>query len=204
MDSSQELFSLEYSSSEEDFEPQPCRFNIEDFPTLQIPSPFQSDFSESDSPTSPASNVTSRPETPATPLSAGSSLGGEFSLIQISSQSSDGVSRTPKPPRGKRYVKKRSGGYRKGQQQHPRGCPISHSPHMKRHKVVRPRTAMFSDIRFPAPVGTYQIKTVSGEKATMQELIIPTGNTICNLEILSLVFTQLNCIDKYCLGRLKL
>ena len=204
MESSQELFSLEYSSSEEDFEAQPCRFNIEDLPNLQIPSPFQSDFSECESPTSPASNVTSRPETTATPLSAGSSLGGEFSFIQISSQTSDGVSGTPKPPRGKRYVKKRSGGYRKGQQQPPRSCPISNSPHMKRHKVERPRTAMFSDMRFPAPVGTYKIKTVSGEKATMQDLIIPTGNTICNLEILSLVFTQLNCIDRSCSGRLKL
>ena len=204
MDSPQELFSLEYSSSEEDFEAQPCRFNIENLPNLQIPSPFQSDFSDCDSPTSPASNVTSRPETPATPLSAGSSLGGEFSFIQISSQTSDGVSGTPKPPRGKRFVKKRSGGYRKGQQQPPRIYPMSNSPNMKRHKVERPQTAMFSDMRFPAPVGTYQIKTVSGEKATMQDLIIPTGNTICNLEILSLVFNLLKCIDRSCLGRLKL
>ena len=75
---------------------------------------------------------------------------------------------------------------------------------MKRHKFERPRTAMFSDMLFPAPVGTYLIKTVSGEKAKMQDLIIPTGNTICNLEILSLVFTQLNCIDRSCPGRLKL
>ena len=111
MESPQELFSLEYSSSEEDFEAQPCRFNIEDLPNLQIPSPFQSDFSDCDSPTSPASNVTSRPGTLATPLSAGSSLVGELSFIQISSQTSDGVSGTPKPPRGKRYVKKRSGRY---------------------------------------------------------------------------------------------
>ena len=38
----------------------------------------------------------------------------------------------------------------------------------------------------------------------MQDLIIPTGKTICNLEMLSLVFTQLNCIDRSCPGRLKL
>ena len=32
MEPFQELFTLEYSSSEEDIEDHPCRFNIEDFP----------------------------------------------------------------------------------------------------------------------------------------------------------------------------
>ena len=204
MESSQQVFSLEYSSSEEDSEAPPCRFNIEDLPQLHIPSPFQSDTSGCESPTSPGSNVSSRPETPATPLSPGSSLGGEFSFIEISSQTSDGTSGTLKPPRGKRYVKKKSGGFKKGQDRPPRSCPISDSPHMKRHKVERPKTPLFSSMRFPVPLGTYNIKTVSGGKETTREFIIPTGNEICSMEILSLVFAQLNCIDRSCTGRLKL
>ena len=86
MQSSQELFSLEYSSSEEEFEEQTSRFNIEDLPILRIPSPFQSDTSGCDSPTSPESYISSRPETPTTPLSPDSSFGGEFAYINISSQ----------------------------------------------------------------------------------------------------------------------
>ena len=175
--------SLEYSSSGEDFEAQPCSFNIEDLPSLHIPSPFQSDSSGCETPTSPAIYVTSRPG--------------------ISSQTSDGVSATPKNTRGKKYVKKKSGRFKKGQQQ-PRSIPIIDSPHAKRHKVERPQTAMFTDMRFPTPAGTYQVKTGSGDKAKTLDLIIPTGNSICNLEILSLVFTQLNCIDRSCYGRLKL
>ena len=58
-------FSLDYSSSEEDPEAQPSRFNIGDLPGLQIPSPFQSDSSDFESPESPG---TSRPVKPATPL----------------------------------------------------------------------------------------------------------------------------------------
>ena len=73
-----QVFSLDYSSSEE-FEAQPSRFNIYDLPNLNIPSPFQSDSSGWESPTSPGRNVASPPETPATPatpLSPGSSLWG--------------------------------------------------------------------------------------------------------------------------------
>ena len=204
MELSQQLFSLEYSSSEEESEAPPCRFNIQDLPQLHIPSPFQSDSSGCESPTSPGSNLSSRPETPATPLSPSSSLGGVFSFIEISSQTSDGASGNPKPPRGKRYVKRKSGGYKKGQDRPPRSCPISDSPHMKRKKVERPKTPLFSGTRFPVPVGTYNIKTVSGGKETTREFLIPTGNAICNMEILSLVFAQLNCIDRLCVGRLKL
>ena len=204
MESTQHLFSLEYSSSEEESEAPPCRFNIAGLPQLQIPSPLQSDSSGCESPTSPGSNPFSRPETPATPLSPGSSLGGVFSFIEISSQTSDGASGTPKPPRGKRYVKKKSGGYKKGQDRPRRSFPISDSPRMKRNKVERPKTPLFSGIRFPVPVGTYNIKTVSGGKETTREFIIPTGNAICNMEILSLVFAQLNCIGRLCTGHLKL
>ena len=110
MESSQQLFSLEYYSSEEESEAPPSRFNIEDLPQLHIPSPFQSDSSGCESSTSPGDNVSSRPETHATPLSRGNSLGGEFSFIEISSQTSDGASGTPKPGRGQRYVKNKSGG----------------------------------------------------------------------------------------------
>ena len=35
-------------------------------------------------------------------------------------------------------------------------------------------------------------------ESSTQYLTIPTGNCICNLEILSLVFSQLNCINKAC------
>ena len=62
-------FILEYSSSEEELEAQPSRFNVDDLPKLQIPSPFQSDTSECGSPTSRGSNLVSRPVTPAKPLS---------------------------------------------------------------------------------------------------------------------------------------
>ena len=195
MEPFQELFTLEYSSSEEDIEDHPCRFNIEDLPNLHIPSPLQSASSGCETPTSPSSYVTSTPETPTTPLTPGSCLGGEFSFINLSSQTSDGVSATPKPPRGKKYVKKRF---------QPRAIHIIDSSHSKRYKVERPKTAMFRDIRFPTPAGTYQVKTVAGDKSTTQDLTTPTGNIICNMEILSHVFTQLNCIDRSCYGRLKL
>ena len=41
-------------------------------------------------------------------------------------------------------------------------------------------------------------------ESSTQYLTIPTGNCICNLEILSLVFSQLNCINKACHGRCRL
>ena len=108
MESSQELFTLQYCSSEYDSESHSYKFNIEDFPNLIIPSPFQSDSSECETPTSP-SIPTSRVVTPTTPLSPASSLGGVFSLINIASQTFDGAtSSTPQASRGKKYAKKRS------------------------------------------------------------------------------------------------
>ena len=115
MESSPELFSLEFSSSDQEFEARPSRFDIADLPSLNIPSPFQSDSSGCETPTSPASYVFSRPETPTTPLSPGSSLGGEFSFINISSQTSDGASATSKTPHRKKYVKRKSYHFKKGQ-----------------------------------------------------------------------------------------
>ena len=97
MESSPELFSLEFSSSDQEFEERQSRFQIADFPSLKIPSPFQSDSSECETPTSPANYVFSRPETPTTPttpLSSRGSLGGEFSYINVSSPTSDGASGT--------------------------------------------------------------------------------------------------------------
>ena len=105
-------FSLEYSSSED--EAPPSRFNFGDIPELVLPSPFQSDSSACESPTSPGPSITSTPETPATPLSPGSSLGGELSFIHLSSQTSDGASGTPIPTRGKKYIKKMSCPFKKG------------------------------------------------------------------------------------------
>ena len=133
---SSRTFSLDYSSSED--EAQPSRFNFGDIPDLVIPSPFQSDSSAYESPTSPGFSVPFRPETPATPLSPGSSLGGEFSFIHFSSQTSDSASGTPIPPRGKRYIKKKTGSMKKGQKGPPPASPASESPILKRHKIERP------------------------------------------------------------------
>ena len=116
--------SLEFSSSEEELQAQPSRFNFGDLPNLTLPSPFQSDSSGCESPTSPGAPLSSRPATPATPLSPGSSLGGEFSFIQLASQTSDGASGTPKPTRVKRYINKETGSYKKGQRQPPRASPV--------------------------------------------------------------------------------
>ena len=199
-------FSLDYSSSEEDPEAQPSRFNIGDLPSLQIPFPFQSDSSDFEIPESPG---TSRPVTPATPSSPGtplsptSSLGGAFSYIDISSQTSDGATLTPQPPLVKKYIKKKSGPLKKGQQP-LRPPPVSDSPAFKRYKVERPKTPMFSEMRFPLPVTSYSIKTVTGENTIMREVILPTGNAICNLDILSHVFSQLCCIDRSSYGKLRL
>ena len=204
MESSPELFALEFSSSDEEFEPQPTRFNIADLPNLNIPSPLQSDSSGCETPTSTPSNSTSIPSTPTTPLSSPSALGSVFSYIELSgSQNSDEQFATPKTTRGKKYVKKRSGKFRKGEPQ-PQNPTEKASPRAKRHKLERPQTAMFSDMRFPFAPAPVTVITGSGDKATTQHLAIPNGNSICNMEILSLVFTQLNCVDRTCYGRLKL
>ena len=58
--------SLEYSSSEEELQAQPSRFNFGDLPNLTLPSPFQSDSSGCESPTSPGAALSSRPATPGT------------------------------------------------------------------------------------------------------------------------------------------
>ena len=128
----------------------------------------------------------------------------EFSFIQLSSQTSDGASGTTKLTRAKRYINKKTGSYNKGQKQPPRASSISESPLLKRHKIERPSSELFSDIRFTAPLGSYPFKLDSGDKTGVSELVVPTGNAICNLEILSLVFGQLNCTDRSCYGRLKL
>ena len=140
-------FSLEYtSSSEDELGQQSSRFDIVDLPSLRIPSHFLSDSSGSETATS-AGYLTSGPDSPATPLSPGSSLGGEFSFINISSQTSDGASATSNPQRRKKYVKRKSYPFKKGQRR-PHSLPIETSPHSKRLKVERPKTALFSEIYF--------------------------------------------------------
>ena len=123
--------------------------------------------------------------------------------MHLSSQTSDGASATSKPQRRKKYVKRKSFPFKKGQQP-PIAFHFETSPLSKRLKFERPKTAMFAEMRFPSPVGSYQIKIGSGSESTTQEVTIPTGNSICSLEILSLVFSQLNCIDRACYGRLRL
>ena len=195
---------LEFSSSEDEFDAQPSRFNFADLPSLLLPSPFQSDSSACESPTSPGGYVDSRPDTPATPLSPGSSIGGQFSYIDISSQTSDGESTTPKSTRGKKYAKRKKGPVKKGQPRPHSAATVSVSPNLKRHKIERPATALFADMSFPTPLGTYPIKIVSGEKTSLREMSVPAGNAICNMEIMSLVFGMLNCTDRSCYGRLRL
>ena len=206
MKSSPELFSLEFSSSDQEFEERKSRVDIADLPSLNTPSPFQSDSSGCETPTSPASYVFSRPETPTTsttPLSSRSSHGGEFSYINISSHTSDGASGSSKTPRRKKYLKRRSYPFKK-EQPRQQAFNIVESTHSKKQKVECPKTPMFSDLHFPNPVGSYQIRIDSGDASSTQDLTIPTGNNICSMEILSLVFAQLKCTDRSCDGRLKL
>ena len=102
---------------------------------------FQLDFSGCESPTCPRAALSSRPETTSTPQSLGSSLGGEFSYIQLSSQSSDGAPGTPKPTLGKSYIKK-TGSNKKSQKQPPRASPVAESPLQRRHKKERPSSEL--------------------------------------------------------------
>ena len=127
MESSQGLFTREYSSSE-DVQPDSFRFNVEDLPNLSIPSPFHSDRSECETPNSPFSQTASRPTIPTTPLSSGSSLGGEFYYFNIPSQTSEGATpSTPKITRGKNYVKKPSYNFKKAKGRQRPGC-VPESP----------------------------------------------------------------------------
>ena len=198
---SKDSYAQSDSCTEEEVDTQ-SKFNYEHLPLLNIPSPFQSNSSGFDSPTSPSIEFPTTPGTPLTPFSPGSSIGTEFSYIDLSSQTSDGPA--PKIPRGKKYVKKRSTGFKKGEPRAPRNVLPEPSPQMKRQKVDRPKTPLFSDMRFPVPSGTFNILLVSEGKESKQELAIPSGNSICNMEILSLVFSLLNCTDKLCSGRAKL
>ena len=137
-------------------------------------------------------------------MSPGSSLGGEFAFIDLSCQTSDGVSGTLKPCRGKRYTKKKTGPFKKGQHNPLKTSDVSESPSLKRHKIELPATPIFSEMRFPTPLSSYPIKLASGDKSSLREMVVPTGNAICNMEILSLIFGQLNCTDRSCSGRLRL
>ena len=102
-----------------------------------------------------------------------------------------------------RLCQKGSGRFRKGEPQ-PQNSTVKASPRAKKHKLERPKTAIFLDMRFHFAPASVPVITGSGDKATTQHLAIPNGNSICNMEILSLVFTQLNCVDRTCYGRLKL
>ena len=154
-------FSLDYSSSEEDQGNTAFPFQYWRSPQPPNPSPFNSDSSDFESQGSPG---TSRPETPGTPLSPASSLGGAFSYIDLSSQTSDGATAKPKPLRGRKYTKKKSGTWKKGHQKPPRDSPLSDSPAFKMHKVERPKSPLFSEMRFSLPVTSYSIKAMTKYK----------------------------------------
>ena len=83
MESSPELFALEFTPSVEELYPQSARFNIADLLNLNIPSPEQSDSSGCETPTSSPSYLTSRPSTPTTPLSSPSALGSVFRTLNF-------------------------------------------------------------------------------------------------------------------------
>ena len=77
-------------------------------------------------------------------------------------------------------------------------------PNLEEAQDWTPPNELFADMRFEAPLCSYPIKVASGDKTSLRELVVPTGNAIFNLEILSVVFGQLNCTDRSCYGRLRL
>ena len=114
---SQVDFQLEYCSDEEIQEPIEV-FRSADLPILTNPSPFNSEESSSESDTPYEIDSLSRPSTPSTPTTPSTpstSLGTSFSLIGLSSQTSEEeVFATPSKPKRKKYVRKPKYNIRKG------------------------------------------------------------------------------------------
>ena len=156
---------------------------------------FQLDSSGCESPTCPRAALSSRHETTATLQSLGSSLGGEFSYIQLSSQSSDGAPGTPKPTLGKSYIKKKTGSNKKKSEATASRFTSCGEPTPEEAQERTSSSELLSETKFTAPHGSYPIKLDSGDKTGVRDLVVPIGITISNLEILSLVFGQLNCTE---------
>ena len=91
-----------------------------------------------------------------------------------------------------------------GQKLPPRASPVLESPLLKRHKIERPSRQLFSNMRFTSPLGSYPIKLDSGDKTGVRELVVPTGNGICNLKILSRSYLDSSAVRTSCYGLLRL
>ena len=198
-------FSLHLASSDDEQQslPQsPPQYRAGALPKLRIPSPFQSEESSLD-----LGSGDETPSTPGTPSTPFSPLGSEFSFLAVSSQTSEGGEFATPRPRKKRFSKRRAHNFERGplfgrtSDRSPSASP-SQSP--KRTKVCRPQSDLFNDIYFPPEEKSYLVKTSDGGKTEEQELLVPRGNQIFNLEILASVFTLLICPDRSCNGRPRL
>ena len=208
-------FSLHLASSDDEQQSSPHsppQYRAGALPKLGIPSPFQSEESSLDLESDIDYETPSTPGTPSTPLSP---LGSEFSYLGVSSQTSEaGEFATPRP-RKKRFSKRREHNWKRGplfgrtsdaSPSGSRSASPSASPSVssKRPKICRPQSELFGEISFPPADKVYTVKTSEGGKMQEQELLVPRGNQIFNLEILSNVFSLLVCPDKSCNGRPRL
>ena len=194
-----ETLSLQLSSSEDEshFLPQ---YRAGALPKLKIPSPFQSEESSLDLDTGSGGETPSTPGTPSTPLSP---IGSEFSYLAVSSQTSEGGDFATPRPRKKRFSKRRVHNLHR--------VPIfgqttdsSPSVSAKRTKISRPPSEIFSNIYFPPADQSHTVKTSEDGKLFDNQLLVPHGNQIFNLEILANVFSLLICPNKSCTGRPRL
>ena len=197
MISRDETFSLHLASSDDKNQSSP-QYRAGALPKIRIPSPFQSEESSVDLESG------SGDETPSTPLSL---LGSEFSFLAVSSETSETGELATPLPRKKRFSRRRAHNLKRGplfgrtSDASPSASPSVSS---KRTKICRPHSELFSDIYFPLAEKSYKVKTSDGGKIEDQELLVPRGNQIFNLEILSNVFTLLMCPNKTCNGRPRL
>ena len=194
-----ENFSLEIASSDDEYESSP-QFRSGALPKLAIPSPFQS---EESSPDVESDSGAETPSTPGTPVAPLSPLGTEFSFLDVSSQTSEaGEFATPRP-RKKRFTKRRVLNLKRAPGFDRRG-EDSPSVSSKRTKLTRPKSELFANVHFPRADESYHVKFSDCDTFSNKQLLVPHGNQIFNLEILSNVFTLLNCPYKNCLGKPRL
>ena len=130
-------------------------------------------------------------------------MGTEFSFLGVSSQTSEaGEFATPRP-RKKRFTKRRVLNLKRAPGFDRRG-EDSPSASSKRTKLTRPKSELFANVHFPRADESYHVKLSECDTFSNKQLLVPHGNQIFNLEILSNVFTLLNCPDKKCLGKPRL
>ena len=200
-------FALHLASSEDEQQspPQsPPRYRAGSLPNLRIPSPFQSEESSLDLESDIDNEAPSTPGTPSIPLSP---LGTEFSYLGVSSQTSEaGEFATPRPKEKRRVAIRVTIrlSFRLSFRFSFRFSFRSPSVSSKRLKICRPQTELFGELSFPPADKSYTVKTSEGGEIQEQELLVPRGNQIFNLEILSNVFSLLVCPDMSCNGRPRL